>query len=309
MNDSFCVFLSIGETTSPPPRYLSLFLLLFLHRLRSPPFPNLSSLLLPLPPCVCAKPRARTPVYDSITIVSNLSRFEPNKNRDTTKPRPFPTSQQSAWAHPCPKHTDSFPSGDSLSPQRRLRRFLGERLSSSPSLNSGSNDGVFLRGVLGCGVFLDERQLLRLPLYRRNDVSAPSVSLSLSSPLPPPPSQPPLPQSLLPPPPSSTLPFVPSRALGHRSDSITIVSNLSRFEPNKNRDTTKPRPFPTSQQSAWAHPCPKHTDSFPSGDSLSPQRRLRRFLGERLSSSPSANSGSNGGVFLRGVIGCGVFPR
>ncbi|CAL9071374.1 unnamed protein product, partial [Musa acuminata var. zebrina] len=31
---------------------------------------------------------------------------------------------------------------------------------------------------------------------------------------------------------------------------------------------------------------------------LSP-RRLRHFLGDRLSSSPSANSGSKGGVFLR----------
>ncbi|CAL9053549.1 unnamed protein product, partial [Musa banksii] len=92
-----------------------------------------------------------------------------------------------------------------LSPERRLRRFLGDRLSSSPSANSGSNGGVFLRGVsCRCGVFLDEWRLPCLPLHRRNSVSAPRY-LSLSLPLPPSPLQPPLPRSLLSPPPSSTV--------------------------------------------------------------------------------------------------------
>ncbi|URE21036.1 hypothetical protein MUK42_11078, partial [Musa troglodytarum] len=109
-----------------------------------------------------------------------------------------------------------------LSPQRRPRRFLGERLSSSPSANSGSNGGVFLRGVLGFGVFLGEQRLLRLSLHRRNGVSA-TRYLSLSPPLPPSPSQPPLPQSLLPPPPSSTLPL--GKLLGFSSSvSLALVS-------------------------------------------------------------------------------------
>ncbi|THU75081.1 hypothetical protein C4D60_Mb04t40140 [Musa balbisiana] len=52
VNGGFCIFLSIDETTSPPPRNIYL-----------------------------SQGSARTP-------------FETNKNHDTTKPRPLPTSQQ-----------------------------------------------------------------------------------------------------------------------------------------------------------------------------------------------------------------------
>ncbi|CAL9104728.1 unnamed protein product, partial [Musa acuminata var. zebrina] len=213
--------------------------------------------------------------------------------------------------------------------QQRLRRFLGgRRLYSSPSANSGSIGGVFLRRVLvaaaissvncDCCIFLSifvTAEAASLP---------PGISLFLLffvslSPLLRPLPSPPLARSLLAPPPSSTLPlgkllgFSSSVSLALVSPRLTALSNLSRinldlyFEPNKNHDTTIPRPLPTSQESARAYSCPKHSHSLPSADSLSPQQRLRRFLGERLSSSPSANSGSNDGVFLRGVLGCGVF--
>ncbi|CAL9772181.1 unnamed protein product, partial [Musa acuminata subsp. burmannicoides] len=87
------------------------------------------------------------------------------------KTRPLPTSQQTP-GHPCPAATLFLPSGDCG---------VSSAMSSSPSANSGSNGGVFLRGVLGCGVFLGERWLLRLLLHRQNGVSAPPVSLSFSS--------------------------------------------------------------------------------------------------------------------------------
>ncbi|CAL9078285.1 unnamed protein product [Musa acuminata var. zebrina] len=54
----------------------------------------------------------------------------------------------------------------------------------------------------------------------------------------------------------------------------------------------KSRPLPTAQCTP-GHPCPKPSDSFSRATTAA-------FLGDRLSSSPSANSGRNGGgVFLR----------
>uniref|UniRef100_A0A804IZ68 Uncharacterized protein n=1 Tax=Musa acuminata subsp. malaccensis TaxID=214687 RepID=A0A804IZ68_MUSAM len=92
---------------------------------------------------------------------------------DCIKSRPLPTAQCTP-GHPCPKPSDSFSRATTAAFPRRAAVFLsiGEQRKQRRYLPPGCS--------CCCCVFLCERRLLRLPLHRRNGVSAPRVGLPSS---------------------------------------------------------------------------------------------------------------------------------
>ncbi|CAL9159488.1 unnamed protein product, partial [Musa hybrid cultivar] len=145
---------------------ISLFLFLFLLRRCSPPFPDPSSLPLPLPLASLMQSLLGETLFELVYIFSSI---EPNENTDSLNTRPLPTrTMDTAGTRALnPATTTAFP--------RRSAVFLpiGEQRKQRRCLHPPSS--------CRCGVFLGERRLPRLPLHRRNSVSAPPVSLSFFS--------------------------------------------------------------------------------------------------------------------------------